>query len=132
MNCSETNFLCLYPLTCRNQENFFSICRCPLRPAGLSPTTFSFDSSCSKVAFINFNFPFKRRFQFTKFSNPVSHGSEIRVDGIAVEMGKCTDLDGVQIQRKQLDLLSKFLLRNSGTFNIPVSHSYCGIYSFSC
>ena len=81
---------------------------------------------------IDFDFSFKGRFHLTKLGNASAHGNEIPVDCIAIEMGKFSNLNGIQIQGKQLDQLPEFLLRNSGTLNILVSHSYLRTYNTSC
>ena len=117
------NFCINFPITVEYfKYNCFTTC---------TSATFTFDSSCSKITFIDFYFYFQGRFLFTEFSNRGSHGCEITVDGVAIKVGKLIDLDCIQIQGKQLDQLPKFLLRNSGTLNIPISHCYCGTYSIS-
>ena len=117
------NFCINFPITVEySKYNCFTTC---------TSAAFAFDSFSSKIAFINFDFSFKWGFQFTELSNASAHGCEIAVDCVAVEMRKFTDLDSIQIQGKQLNQLSKFLLRNSGTFNIPVYHCYYGTYIFS-
>lgn len=50
------------------------------------------------------------------------------IDSVPVKVGKLTDLDRVQVQRKQFNQMSKFLLRNSGTLNIFVSHCHTGAH----
>ena len=88
----------------------------------MSEDDFAFDSFSSKIAVINFDFSFQGEFQFTELGHASAQCSEIAVDCVAVEMRKLTDLDSIQIQGKQLKQRSKFLLRNSETLNILVSH----------
>ena len=59
-------------------------------------------------------------------SDPLSNFLEVTVDCIAVESGDFSNLRGVQIDREELDKLSKFPLRKFRTFCILVfpRHDY--------
>jgi hypothetical protein len=100
--------------------------------------TLSFNALCPKVTFIYFHLAANWRFNFAKLCNFDSKSFKITVDYIPIKMGKFTDLDRVQIQRKQLDQLSKFLprlndivgqVRNMGSPNILVSHCHIRTHS---
>ena len=96
-------------------------------------TSFTFNPSCSIVTFINFYLTFKWRFKFTILSNAISHSFNIPVNSVPIEVGNCGDLNPIQIQRKQLNKLAKFPLRNSRTLNILVSPChYSNLQRFSC
>ena len=69
------------------------------------------------------------RFNLAKFCNSSPNNLKIAINSIPVKMGKFTDLNGVKVQRKQLNQLSKFLLSNMGTPNILVSHCHIRTYS---
>ena len=108
------NFCLNFSITVESSKyNCFTIC---------TSAAFAFDSFSSKIAAINFDFSFQGGFQFTELGHASVQCCEIAVDCVAVEMRKLTDLDRIQIQGKQLNQLSEFLLRNSGTLNILVSH----------
>ena len=53
---------------------------------------------------------------------------KIAINSIPIKMGNFTNLNGVKIQRKQLNQLSEFLLGNMRTPSILVSHCHIRTY----
>jgi len=90
---------------------------------GATPS-FAFDAPGAEVRLIHFDLPRDWRLGFTVFSNAFTDASQISVDRITVQAGRCSDLGGVQVKRKQPDNLSKLGLRNSCANCIPVFRSH--------
>ena len=86
------------------ENNGFSTC---------STTSNSSNTSCSEVAFIDFNLTFYRRFRFTVSGNSFPESRHIAVNGITVDTRQFCNLRSRQIDRKKLHKLPNFCLRNS-------------------
>src|SRR5918912_2211231 len=73
------------------------------RPA----TALASDSSSAEVRFIKFNVARKRRLALTMLSNGLANQSQITVNSIAIQSSQSADLGSSQIERKELQKLSK-------------------------
>jgi len=102
-----------------------------ITPKALNPINMCSSSSKFVLPMMNSKIFFVSQIYQTVITSPDSspNNLKIAINSIPVKMGKFTDLNGVKIQRKQLNQLSEFLLRNSGTLNIFVSHCHTTTYS---
>ena len=87
-----------------------------------STTSFSSNSTSTKVTLVNLNNTFERSCSIAFISNPDTNSQQVTIDCGAMNTHNLSNFSGLQIERKEPIELSKLIIGKSGTFKVTVSH----------
>jgi len=87
-----------------------------------SSASFASNSSCAKIALVDFDNAFKRCSSIAFVSNPDAYCQQVTINCGAMNTHDLSNLSGFQIEREESIELSKLVIRKSGTFKVTISH----------